>query len=239
MPDARCSHALWKTRLKVLHFLVGKKSQCGNDIYALRHFPKAKNQMVINGTQKVPSTSRTKYWVSLGWRCAWSIIYVANVYRGRGCLDGGRADACCITANSASMETLCPASSLPPPHVRSRNCSKFQNLHHLILEPLSIFYQKRRPTNLWVIKSVKYQFWQLVQIQISSTEFQISFTVAKSVHIWWWIDQIDHRVTFQEEPLFNWTIRSHTKTYCILERVFAIVIAWKRAVFGCDYDGAV
>ena len=206
--------------------------------YIISRKPKIKLEII--GTRKVPSTSRTKYWVSLGWRCAWSIIYVANVYRGRVSGWWTSRRLCCITANSASMETLCPASSLPHHPTWDRETAQnSKNLHHPILEPLSIFYQKRRKTNLRVVKSVKYQFWQLVQIQISSTEFQISFTVAKSVHIWWWIDQIDHRVTFQEEPLFNWTIRSHTKTYCILERVFAIVIAWKRAVFGCDYDGAV
>ena len=159
---------------------------------------------------------------------------------GAGCLDGGRADACCITANSASMETLCPASSLPHHPTWDRETAQNSKISITpFWNHFQYFIKKRRPTNLRVIKSVKYQFWQLVQIQISSTEFQISFTVAKSVHIWWWIDQIDHRVTFQEEPLFNWTIRSHTKTYCILERVFAIVIAWKRAVFGCNHTGAV
>ena len=70
---------------------------------------------------------RTKYWVSKFWAGVPGVYNICSKCVSAGCLGAGTA--ACITANSASMETLCPASALPPPDVRSRNCSKSKSFH--------------------------------------------------------------------------------------------------------------
>ena len=159
------------------------------------------------------STPRTKYWVSKFWAGVPGVYNICSKCVSAGCLGAGTA--ACITANSASMETLCPASALPPPDVRSRNCSKFQKFPQPLFSDHHQYCIKGKEANkLGPIKSVKYQFWQLVQIQISSTEFQISFTVAKCVHIWWWIDQIDHVARRSRKSPFAIGLLGHIQRTC-------------------------
>ena len=147
-------------------------------------------------------------WVNFGFVAAAGVSNICSkcVSAGRVCVH--RRCRLCITANSGSMESLCPGSS-PPHHgwwARFTQCQiakLLKNIFRPISEPLS---NKSEDNN----KKREISILTIGTNSDFSTEFQISSTVAKSVHIWWWIDQIDHIVTFQKEPLFNWTIRSYT-----------------------------